>query len=78
MTTTDTIARRVANVLADLTDMDQHPDPHTTLDDFGLDSLDHVELSMAIEEEFDIEVDTDVIHDGSTITSIAKMVEATQ
>lgn len=32
-------------------------DEHRTLDSLGADSLDHVELVMKLEEQFDIEVD---------------------
>ena len=44
--------------------------PESTLAEIGLDSLDVVEAVMACEDEFDIEIDADVIP-----TNIAQVVE---
>ncbi|MDP4152950.1 MAG: acyl carrier protein [Bacillota bacterium] len=41
--------------------------PETRFEDLGADSLDLVELVMAIEEEFDIQVDDEDVDSMSTI-----------
>lgn len=51
---------RVAKVLAQYRDMEVdeiHPD--TKFEDLGLDSLDMVDLVMALEDEFGVEIDTE-------------------
>lgn len=75
MTITTTTVYRVSALLADLCDAVSHPGARVTLDSLCLDSLDHVELAMEIEEEFGIEVDVDAIDGASTVASIAKMVD---
>lgn len=39
----------------------------TTLDDLGFDSLDRVEVVMAVEEEFDVEIDDESIEALNTV-----------
>ena len=53
-----TIAERVKLVVAEQLDVDQEQvtEDASFMDDLGADSLDTVELVMALEEEFDIEV----------------------
>jgi acyl carrier protein len=46
------------------------------LDDLGADSLDVVELVMALEEAFDIEVPDDVVEEMLTIGDIQRFVES--
>jgi acyl carrier protein len=46
------------------------------LDDLGADSLDVVELVMALEEAFDIEVPDDAVEEMRTIGDIQRFVES--
>jgi len=46
------------------------------LDDLGADSLDVVELVMALEETFDIEIPDDAIEEMRTIGDIQRFVES--
>jgi acyl carrier protein len=46
------------------------------LDDLGADSLDVVELVMALEEVFDIEVPDDAVEEMRTIGDIQRFVES--
>ncbi len=46
------------------------------LDDLGADSLDVVELVMALEETFDIEIPDDVVEEMRTIGDIQRFVES--
>lgn len=46
------------------------PDPTLPFDDNGLDSLDSVELEMAIEEEYDIVIDDDAMKKHKTINDV--------
>lgn len=47
-------------------------------DDLGADSLDAVELIMAIEDEFDINVSDDVAQELKTVRQIVEYIEANQ
>jgi acyl carrier protein len=53
-----TIAERVKQIVAEQlgVDEDQVTEEASFMDDLGADSLDTVELVMALEEEFDIEI----------------------
>ncbi len=44
--------------------------------DLGADSLDNVELIMAIEEEFDVEIPDDVAENIVTVRDVIKQIEA--
>ncbi len=46
------------------------------LDDLGADSLDVVELVMALEEAFDIEIPDDAVEEMRTIGDIQRFVES--
>lgn len=46
------------------------------LDDLGADSLDVVELVMALEETFDIEIPDDAVEEMRTIGDIQRFVES--
>ena len=46
------------------------------IDDLGADSLDIVELVMAIEEEFDVEIPDEKLEGIKTVGDIAKYIEA--
>jgi acyl carrier protein len=45
-------------------------DPGATLVDLGADSLDHVELVMAVEEEFDIDIHDEEAEKWVTVADI--------
>ncbi len=45
------------------------------IDDLGADSLDNVELVMAFEEEFDIEIPDDVAEHIQTVGDAAKLID---
>ncbi|XVG95302.1 acyl carrier protein [Eubacteriales bacterium KG127] len=44
-------------------------------DDLGIDSLDAVELAMALEEEFDIKLSDDELQELITVSDVQKCVE---
>lgn len=44
--------------------------------DLGADSLDNVELIMAIEEEFDVEIPDDVAENIVTVRDVIKLIES--
>lgn len=50
----------------------------TILDDLGADSLDVVELVMALEDTFDIEVNDEEVTKLKTVSDIVKYIEAAQ
>lgn len=45
------------------------------IDDLGADSLDAVELSMAIEDEFDVEIEDEEFQELKTVGDILKAIE---
>lgn len=47
-------------------------------EDFGADSLDLVELGMACEEAFDIELNDDAVQELTTFQSLVDMIEKKQ
>ena len=47
----------------------------TSLKELGLDSLDTVEVMMAIEEELSIEFSTDELADAKTIQDVLNLIE---
>ena len=47
----------------------------TFIDDLGADSLDVVELIMALEEEFDMEIPDEAVENIKTIGDIVKYIE---
>lgn len=64
---TDTINR----ILVDHLGLDQAPNPLDNLhDDLGADSLDTVELMMAFEEEYDLEISDEDIDRIATVQDI--------
>ncbi|MBQ3000913.1 MAG: acyl carrier protein [Bacilli bacterium] len=46
------------------------------IDDLGADSLDAVELIMALEDEFGLEVDDDAAQNAKTVAELVKYIEA--
>ena len=73
-----TIFERVAKVIAQVADVDEHGiKPNTHLeDDLNMDSLDKVELMMAIEEEFDgTEITDNEVQGLQTAEQIVRFIE---
>ena len=53
--------------------------PETNLkDDLGVDSLDIFEFIMACEEEFDVEIDTDVVSEFTNLQQVADYLQGLQ
>lgn len=68
---------RLRNIIADQLgiETDRIVPEARLVDDLGADSLDLVELVMAIEEEFDIEVDDDKAEKLTTVQEVSAYVE---
>ncbi len=74
----EALAERVNAIITDQLGVENDslsPDANL-LDDLGADSLDVVELVMALEEEFGIEVPDDDVEEIRTIGDIVKYVQA--
>lgn len=72
MTTT---ADRTRRVIQEHLGVDEAPDVAHILDDLGADSLDTVELVMALEEEFGIEIPNDAMETLGTVGEAIALVE---
>ena len=61
MSTEASLAEKIRNIIAERLDRDlkEVTDDARFIDDLGADSLDQTELLMALEEEFDVEIDDD-------------------
>ena len=59
------------NISLDKVTMETH-----LVDDLGADSLDAVELIMALEDEFGLEVDDDAAQNAKTVAELVKYIEA--
>ena len=73
----DVITKRVVTVLADALDAKiEDIVPHASLvDDLGADSLDLTELLMALEEEYNVEID-DEANEIQTVGDAVKYIES--
>ncbi|MBR2785078.1 MAG: acyl carrier protein [Clostridia bacterium] len=70
----DTVLEKVKEVISeqlDVEDVDSITTETTFIDDLGADSLDIVELIMALEEEFDMEIPEE---EAEKITSVGDVV----
>lgn len=70
----DTVLEKVKEVISeqlDVDDVDSITTETTFIDDLGADSLDIVELIMALEEEFDMEIPEE---EAEKITSVGDVV----
>ena len=64
------VAEKVKSIIAEhlgIDDLEKITNDAKFIDDLGADSLDTVELVMAFEEEFEIEIDDDVAGDMVTV-----------
>ena len=69
------IYEKVAAILAEHADLDVNEiTEESSFEDLGLDSLDTVELVMKLEEEFEIELDTD--ESIKTVQDLVKSIQA--
>ena len=71
----DTVLEKVKEVISeqlDVEDLDSITTETTFIDDLGADSLDIVELVMALEEEFDIEIPDS---DAEKVVSVSDVVD---
>lgn len=73
--TTPTTADRVRRVIHEHLVVDEAPDVAHILDDLGADSFDMVQLVMALEEEFGIEIPNEDMETLSTVGEAIAMVE---
>ena len=69
------ILGKVLKIIAKQTDNKYEPDINSTLQDMGMDSLDVVELVMAIEDEFNIDIRDEVLDSIVTIGNLVEVVE---
>ena len=68
---------RVQKIICEQLEIDSHlvTEDASISGDLGADSLDLVDLSMSIEEEFNIEVPDDVLDPVRTVGDIVKFIE---
>ena len=68
---------RVQKIICEQLEIDSHlvTEDASISGDLGADSLDLVDLSMSIEEEFNLEVPDDVLDHVRTVVDIVKFIE---
>ena len=68
---------RVQKIICEQLEIDSHlvTEDASISGDLGADSLDLVDLSMSIEEEFNLEVPDDVLDHVRTVGDIVKIIE---
>ncbi len=71
------IAERIKKIVVEHLDVeaDKVVESASFIDDLGADSLDNVELVMAFEEEFDVEIPDDAAETIQTVGDAVKFVE---
>ena len=71
---------RVQKIICEQLEIDSHlvTEDASISGDLGADSLDLVDLSMSIEEEFNLEVPDDVLDHVRTVGDIVKYIEDNQ
>ena len=76
----DDISSNVKKIVADHLGIDEAKvtDDSSFIDDLGADSLDTVELVMAFEEEFNIEIPDDIAEKITTIKEAIEHIENSQ
>ncbi|MEM7289516.1 MAG: acyl carrier protein [Pseudomonadota bacterium] len=72
------IAERIKKIVVEHLDVeaDKVSESASFIDDLGADSLDNVELVMAFEEEFDVEIPDDAAETIQTVGDAIKFVES--
>ncbi|MDD6478266.1 MAG: acyl carrier protein [Oscillospiraceae bacterium] len=72
------VFEKIKKILAEQLDVDEEELTMETkiAEDLGADSLDVVELLMAIEDEFDVEVPDDEIENVKTIGDVVEYIQA--
>lgn len=72
------VFEKIKKIIADQlgADEDEITMDSTFIEDLGADSLDVVELVMAIEDEFDMEIDEDEAEDISTVGDVVDYIKA--
>lgn len=74
----DTVLEKVKEVISeqlDVEDVDSITTETTFIDDLGADSLDIVELIMALEEEFDMEIPEEEAEKITSVGDVVKYIE---
>lgn len=70
------IFEKVRSLIAEQLDLDEDKiTPETTFEDIDADSLDVVELVMALEEEFDLEIPDEAVENIKTVADIINYIE---
>ncbi len=71
------IRAKVIKIVAEHLDVDEEKvsDTSSFVDDLGADSLDQVELVMAFEEEFNIEIPDEAAEKIATVTDAVRFIE---
>ncbi|MCB1415121.1 MAG: acyl carrier protein [Nitratireductor sp.] len=71
------VAERIKKIVVEHLDVDaaKVTESASFIDDLGADSLDNVELVMAFEEEFGVEISDDAAQDIQTVGDAIKYVE---
>ena len=75
------VAEKVKKIIAEhlgIDDMEKITEDAKFIDDLGADSLDTVELVMAFEEEFNIEIPDDIAEKITTIKEAIEHIENSQ
>lgn len=75
MTDQTNIAERVKRQIADVLGAEEVKDEHSLRDDLGADSLDEVQIVMAMEDEFGIDIPDDEGESALTVADVIKLVE---
>jgi len=70
------VFEKVRSLMSEQLDIDEDKiSPETTFEEIDADSLDVVELVMAIEEEFDIEIADEAVENIKTVADIINHIE---
>jgi acyl carrier protein len=70
------VFEKVRSLISEQLDIDEDKiSPETTFEEIDADSLDVVELVMALEEEFDIEIADEAVENIKTVADIINYIE---
>ncbi len=70
------IFEKVRSLISEQLDIDEDKiTPETTFEDIDADSLDVVELVMALEEEFDLEIADEAVENIKTVADVVNYIE---